>query len=720
MKRSYFLIFFLLPILSFSQSCFPDGLLITRQSQIDSFPINYPYCSVIEGDLYIDGEEIINLNGLSQIEKINGSFFMMNCSELSSLDGLEGLYEIGEEFYFWHNEKLKNIDALEGLHEVGGHIDIYSNDSLENINGLIGLRDISSLDLSSSWSLTDISGLSKLNNINGSFSITFNPKLSDFSSLNNLQGIGSLSIHACWGVKKLNGFDKIESLPNGLNISNCDSLSDISGLKNLKSVGESCYLRNCKSIKSLSGFDSLTNVDNFSVVNLSSIKNFEGLNPQLKINGNLGVKENDSLVSLKGLERIEILKGGLTIKDNPKLLSLENLNGLKTIKDGICISGNKSIKSLRGLDNVIDFKGHIGIIENYNLRSLEGIDNLSTDSITRFVITENPYLHLCHVPSVCEFVEDIPDSIYVNISDNLHGCNNIEEIEEWCFINSNTIQQFPLFPNEPKWSILVKETKHVETFKTLQFEYPGDSVICGKYYSKISVGNSIIYVRRDGQKYYYRIGLNCATREYLLYDFNFTWGDEAYLGWGQHEYIKKDTALFVVTNIDYIKQNGKLRRRITLANSEPGNSFTGRLNWVEGIGSLEHPFYPFALMDDELRHDYELLCFDSAGVQLYQNSGFQTCDTNYTFVNDLQANRFHISPNPFKNNVYLEFSGEKILEIKLYTTTGKELPTQWTQNSHSTQIQILDKQYSGICLLQITTETGTVNSKLLRIRDFTD
>ena len=40
----------LAPSILSGQTCLPDGITFVRQSQIDSFPFNYPGCTIIEGD----------------------------------------------------------------------------------------------------------------------------------------------------------------------------------------------------------------------------------------------------------------------------------------------------------------------------------------------------------------------------------------------------------------------------------------------------------------------------------------------------------------------------------------------------------------------------------------------------------------------------------------------------------------------------------------------
>jgi hypothetical protein len=702
------------------QGCLGEDFIFTTQLQIDSFPINYPNCSVIEGDLTISGGEILNLEGLSQIRKVNGRFSVLNCSELLNLNGLERLHEIGKELYLLQNNSLINIDAFAGLFRVGKDIKIDSNISLQNVNGFIGLRLVSKLEISSNLNLSNISGLSNLRKIDGDFSFILNPKVINFNEISNLQEIsGGLTINACESLNSMNGFENIEKLPNGLLISSCDSLLDLSGLQNLNKVDKFCIIRDCKYLSKFEGLESLNYVDSLQLINLSSIKNFEGLNSILTINGILDVSWNDSLESFQGLENIESLNGGLTVMHNRQLRSFDKLIGLKSIADGIYIMGNDLINNVKGLNNVVEFKGQIGIIENSNLQSLEGLENIFTDSITRFEITENPKLYLCHVPSICEFIENIPDDIYINVSDNLNGCNNIEEIMEWCFISSENLHPFPLIEQNPVWRVLDKEKNEIETFQTHKLEFLADTIICDYYYSKITIGEKTVFLRQDNLKYVYRIGNDCSSKEYLLYDFGLDWGDETYLGWGQHMFIQKDTASFVVSAIDYIQQFGVSRKRISLTYSEPDNSYTGELEWVEGIGSLEHPFYPFALMDNELKHEYELLCLDSLGTQIYQNPNYNTCDTNYNAINELIIEDWKIKPNPFHKYISISNENIEILDIHLFTITGQEIPLDWPRNAQTTLIRVLEEASYGFCLLQIITEQGSQNIKLLRLRDFT-
>ena len=152
-------------------SCLSDSIEFSTQAQIDSFPINYPYCNMIEGSIQISGNDITNLDGLSQITSIEGDFEIGNGGPwpdtnpsltslsgldnlttiegdllvlsnlgLTSLSGLENLtfiggsLIIGNTWYTWKhgNPELTSLTALENLDFIGGDLKILNNDVLSN------------------------------------------------------------------------------------------------------------------------------------------------------------------------------------------------------------------------------------------------------------------------------------------------------------------------------------------------------------------------------------------------------------------------------------------------------------------------------------------------------------------------------------------------------------------------------------------------------------
>ncbi|MEZ4896219.1 MAG: T9SS type A sorting domain-containing protein [Saprospiraceae bacterium] len=144
-----------------SQACLPGGVVFETQSQIDNFPANYPGCSIIQGDLSIsDGQDILNLNGLSQIIGIEGSLTVQFNTNLSNLSGLNNLTYIGLDLRVQYNDALTNFIGINNLNSIGNYLKINNNPILVNLNGLNNLSSIVNyLTISDNPLLSDISDL---------------------------------------------------------------------------------------------------------------------------------------------------------------------------------------------------------------------------------------------------------------------------------------------------------------------------------------------------------------------------------------------------------------------------------------------------------------------------------------------------------------------------------------------------------------------------------
>lgn len=84
------IIFFVLALcfstITSSQSCLPEGITFTTQAQIDSFQINYPGCTEIEGFVQVMGDKISNFDSLIGLTSIGGlGLWIIECPSLGSL-----------------------------------------------------------------------------------------------------------------------------------------------------------------------------------------------------------------------------------------------------------------------------------------------------------------------------------------------------------------------------------------------------------------------------------------------------------------------------------------------------------------------------------------------------------------------------------------------------------------------------------------------------------
>jgi hypothetical protein len=137
------------------QSCGYNDLKFYTQGSIDSFAINYPGCSIIEGSVEIQGPNIINLLGLLPIKEIKGDLFLYGITNVNSLHGLDSILFIGNRIHISNNNLIADFNNLNNLKEVKG-LWLTQLGNIDSINGFMDLewQGISSLFVSGCKKLT--------------------------------------------------------------------------------------------------------------------------------------------------------------------------------------------------------------------------------------------------------------------------------------------------------------------------------------------------------------------------------------------------------------------------------------------------------------------------------------------------------------------------------------------------------------------------------------
>lgn len=167
-----------------SSQCPSDNIFFATQQDIDDFPVNYPNCTEIVGDVIINDSltaSINNLQGLQQITAIGGNLNVDFCAALNDLTGLENLTNIGGYLRVVHNPAISSFQGLNGLTATGGGFFVRGNPLLTNFNGMENLTDIgnSPMWIFDSQGLNDINGLSNISSSSISdLRIYDNPNLS--------------------------------------------------------------------------------------------------------------------------------------------------------------------------------------------------------------------------------------------------------------------------------------------------------------------------------------------------------------------------------------------------------------------------------------------------------------------------------------------------------------------------------------------------------------
>ena len=114
-----------------SQSCLSGGIIFNNQAEVDAFAINYPGCTEIMGNVYIQGN-ITNVNALSNIVKINGLLNIVNTT-LNQPNIFPNLQHVTRSLLI-ANTGVTELSGFNNLTKVNYKIEIYNNDNLATLD----------------------------------------------------------------------------------------------------------------------------------------------------------------------------------------------------------------------------------------------------------------------------------------------------------------------------------------------------------------------------------------------------------------------------------------------------------------------------------------------------------------------------------------------------------------------------------------------------------
>ena len=307
------LIFLVISILfhttSYSQNCLPQGAIFSTQEEIDDFQSDYPGCTLIEGNVEINGADINNLNGLEVLTTIEGDLMIgkWSCS-------------------VYTNPLLTTLTGLDNITAIGGHLLVYFNNVLSDLNGLNSVNSIGgALYIENNQALNSLSGLESLNSIGSTFTRGFSIKN------NNV-------------LINLNGLEQLTSLQGFLRINNNDMLSNISGLENLMSINGDFRIENNMALSQcevISVCDYLLSPTG----NVEIVNNAAGCNNPQEVADACGI-----IIS------VEEIESGLNLYPNPTINELFIFNKNKLIITEINIYNQigQNVLHQNGVNNSID------------------------------------------------------------------------------------------------------------------------------------------------------------------------------------------------------------------------------------------------------------------------------------------------------------------------------------------------------------------------------
>jgi hypothetical protein len=671
----------------------------------------------------------VNISGNSKLEKIIGfnnvkivnyDFKLENNYALKEFDAFESLDTIKRDLEIVNMDSLKIFPGLPSLKYVKENFIVKDMASIPDFSGMNSLSEIGvSFKVQENSNLISLVGLEQLQYVGQSIELEYNPQLNSLQGLNSLTEVGDdFNIKGGNFIENLEGLEHLKTINGDFNFYVSSNINSLKGLESLETVEGGLYVMQLPNIQNLQGLNSLKNVGSLYIKNNANLSSLSGLDSLYRSTSFLKIENNSSLLGFHGMEHFKYANRVL-INNNDRIQNFFGLDQLQKVTSTLQILGNDRLESFEGLGSLVVVGDDLEIENNDSLQSIDELGYLSIGDYLRII--NNPLLSYCSVAGICEFMEQNNDSRYT-FAGNAEGCNSDEQVDSVCAIN-NVYDSYAIpayFPygyyRYTNWNILVHK-KHVYPHYgiTHTYDYDGTTEICGQKYAVLSFPNSTrqAYIRSDENRAWYRVSADCEDEEYLFYDFSLELDDKVWVGW-EDEVLDKDQARFQVVDIRMIENNGLLRKQITLDYIEEDGAYSGQLTWVDGVGSLEHPFYPFALMSDHFKRKNELLCMNNFNEVTFQNPPFTSCDTSYTAIDEINESGFLVYPNPFKDHLEIRLNGEKIENIQMYSITGQELPLQWTQNTQTAQIRILEEGVYGVCLLRILFQDQTANIKLMR------
>lgn len=235
---------------------------------------------------------------------------------------------------------------------------------------------------------------------------------------------------------------------------------------------------------------------------------------------------------------------------------------------------------------------------------------------------------------------------------------------------------FPGVSDHPEWNV----QRSIEPFMPgpvfmMSYHLEKDTLINQKTYSQVTrtcnqepllSSERIGFIRSDAKTVFFR--KTAKGKEYVLYDFGLRVGDKVYC-----PYFDLDSAEYHVLAVDSVELNGIKHKRLKVRPEDYYIDFPFVMDWIEGIGNLENPFYAdvFAVSgsSDEVR------CVSTDAGLLYSNPRYADCisvlQKTDCLVNEgvVWSGMTTFRDSSGKDSIssyHIKFSGDTILNDKTY------------------------------------------------------
>lgn len=265
--------FILLFLLTFSlslsnQKGFAQGdITLTTQAQVDAFN-SFLYF----GDITIDGNNITNLNSLTNLMILGGNLNIQN-TNITNLSGLENIA-------FAESVQLKNnssLNSLMNLGATGNNVSTINNFTIDNCDALVDFTGVNNLSLQNLYIRNNANLISfdgnTITTITNDVQIEHNPSLQTLDHLALANTLETVRLINCPQLTDISVFSSVSTINDDLAITFCSGITNLGAFSNLTSLSSTLSLVGNQGITSLSGIDNIdpTLLTNFVIVGNSSL-----------------------------------------------------------------------------------------------------------------------------------------------------------------------------------------------------------------------------------------------------------------------------------------------------------------------------------------------------------------------------------------------------------------------------------------------------------------
>ena len=374
-----------------------DDVVITSKADLDVLKMEYPNADSILGNLYFD--DVSDLSGedleyFRQIKYVDSLINFNNCT-------------------FKHFDDLGNIE-FQSLRVTScnslTHLPVFSNitkadiiyvagtENLFSIQGLENLVTIEDLTLMSCPKLNSLEGLEALREV--SALRIRGTDISNVDPLFNLKHLGYTNITNCNQLLTLQGINRLESFGGG-RISDNDRLTHLFNPIASDTIGDALYIRDCKALKELSGFDQFKYANGYIYV------------------------YNCSLLESISFPELNAVKSFMEISNNSQLKNIKfpKLTNCPRLE----INRNSNLEQIGDFNKLDSIEYSIDILSNIKLNDISTFPEVVT---TEYIeIKNNPELDICSESFICNHIYNGREIDFVR-----NGSNCITEavVESGC------------------------------------------------------------------------------------------------------------------------------------------------------------------------------------------------------------------------------------------------------------------------------------------------